>query len=446
MNRREFLGAGAGFGASLGAGRALAQAANSTSTTGGMIGVPFTAVKTVRFGVIGTGGRGSEMIREMLSLDGAEVRAVCDINRDAALTAAGKIETASGRKPEVYTSGEHDFENLVRRDDLDFVYIATPWDWHVPMAVAAMEAGKHCGTEVPAATTIEDCFKLVRTSEHTRRHCLIMENCCYGENELMVLNIIRAGLLGELIHGEAAYIHDLREELLRNRGEGLWRRLPHTVRNGNLYPTHGLGPVANYMGVNRGDRFDYLVSVSSLQKGLEVYRDANFPAEDPKRREKYVEGDMNTSVIRTARGRTIVLQHDVVDPRPYDRVNLISGTKGVFRDYPPRIYLDGQPGAEQFTSIDAYKEKYEHPLWQKSGEMARKMGGHGGMDFILLYRLAECMREGLPPDIDVYDAATWSAAGPLSERSVASGSEPVKFPDFTNGRWEQPRGWLVAAM
>jgi hypothetical protein len=411
-----------------------------------MIGVPFTAVKTVRFGVIGTGGRGSEMIREMLSLDGAEVRAVCDINRDAALTAAGKIETASGKKPEVYTSGEHDFENLVRRDDLDFVYIATPWDWHVPMAVAAMEAGKHCGTEVPAATTIEDCFKLVRTSERTRRHCLIMENCCYGENELMVLNIIRAGLLGELIHGEAAYIHDLREELLRNRGEGLWRRLPHTVRNGNLYPTHGLGPVANYMGVNRGDRFDYLVSVSSLQKGLEVYRDANFPAEDPKRREKYVEGDMNTSVIRTARGRTIVLQHDVVDPRPYDRVNLISGTKGVFRDYPPRIYLDGQPGAEQFTSIDAYKEKYEHPLWQKSGEMARKMGGHGGMDFILLYRLAECMREGLPPDIDVYDAATWSAAGPLSERSVASGSEPVKFPDFTNGRWEQPRGWLAAAM
>jgi hypothetical protein len=314
------------------------------------------------------------------------------------------------------------------------------------MAVAAMEAGKHCGTEVPAATTIEDCFKLVRTSERTRRHCLIMENCCYGENELMVLNIIRAGLLGELIHGEAAYIHDLREELLRNRGEGLWRRLPHTVRNGNLYPTHGLGPVANYMGVNRGDRFDYLVSVSSLQKGLEVYRDANFPADDPKRREKYVEGDMNTSVIRTARGRTIVLQHDVVDPRPYDRVNLISGTKGVFRDYPPRIYLDGQPGAEQFTSIDAYKEKYEHPLWQKSGEMARKMGGHGGMDFILLYRLAECMREGLPPDIDVYDAATWSAAGPLSERSVASGSEPVKFPDFTNGRWEQPRGWLAAAM
>ncbi len=446
MNRREFLGAGAGFGASLGAGRALAQAANSTSTTGGMIGVPFTAVKTVRFGVIGTGGRGSEMIREMLSLDGAEVRAVCDINRDAALTAAGKIETASGKKPAVYTSGDHDFENLVRRDDLDFVYIATPWDWHVPMAVAAMEAGKHCGTEVPAATTIEDCFKLVRTSERTRRHCLIMENCCYGENELMVLNIIRAGLLGELIHGEAAYIHDLREELLRNRGEGLWRRLPHTVRNGNLYPTHGLGPVANYMGVNRGDRFDYLVSVSSLQKGLEVYRDANFPVDDPKRREKYVEGDMNTSVIRTARGRTIVLQHDVVDPRPYDRVNLISGTKGVFRDYPPRIYLDGQPGAEQFTSIDAYKEKYEHPLWQKSGEMARKMGGHGGMDFILLYRLAECMREGLPPDIDVYDAATWSAAGPLSERSVASGSEPVKFPDFTNGRWEQPRGWLAAAM
>lgn len=373
MDRREFLGAIAAFGVSRAAAQKLGPA-----PSGSMIGVPFSAVKTVRFGVIGTGGRGSEMIREMLSLDGAEVRAICDVNRDAALTAAAKIETASGRKPEVYSNGERDFENLVRRDDLDFVYIATPWDWHVPMAVAAMQAGKHCGTEVPAATTIEDCWKLVRTSERTRRHCLIMENCCYGENELLVLNLVRAGLFGDLIHGEAAYIHDLREELLSNRGEGLWRRLPHTVRNGNLYPTHGLGPVANYMGINRGDRFDYLVSVSSLQKGLEVYRDAHFPADDPKRREKYVEGDMNTSVIRTVHGRTIVLQHDVVDPRPYDRINLISGTKGVFRDYPPRIYLDGQAGPEQFVPIDAFKDKYEHPLWKTSGEMARKMGGHGG--------------------------------------------------------------------
>jgi hypothetical protein len=202
---------------------------------------------------------------------------------------------------------------------------------------------------------------------------------------------VKAGLLGDLVHGEAAYIHDLREELLSNRGEGLWRRVPHTQRNGNFYPTHGLGPVANYMGINRGDRFNFMVSVSSLQMGLEQYRDAHFPQGDPKRQEKYIEGDMNTTIIRTQLGRTIMLQHDVVNARPYDRINLISGTKGVFRDYPPRIYLDGQSGDEQFTSIDPFKEKYEHPLWKKSGELARKLGGHGGMDFVMLYRLVMCM-------------------------------------------------------
>jgi len=439
LNRRELLHAAAVLGLLGGAGKLRAAAGPAS-----MIGVPLAPTQTVRFGVIGTGGRGTSMIEEMIALENAEIRAVCDVNRDAALTAVGKIEKAGKKAPEAYTKGDHDFETLASRDDLDFIYIATPWHWHVPMAVAALKAGKHCGVEVPAATTLEDCWTLVNASEKARRHCLIMENCCYGENELLVLNLVRAGLLGDLVHGEAAYIHDLREELLSNRGEGLWRRLPHTRQNGNLYPTHGLGPVANYMGINRGDRFDYLVSVSSLQAGLEQYRDAHFPADDPKRAEKYVEGDMNTSVIRTALGRTIVLQHDVVNARPYDRINLISGTKGIFRDYPPRIYLDGQPGDEAFTSIDSFKAKYEHPLWQTSGELARKLGGHGGMDFLMLYRLVECFRQGIPPDIDVYDAAAWSAPAPLSQQSIAGGSAPVKFPDFTRGRWQEKRGWLVA--
>ncbi len=408
-----------------------------------MIGVPFAATPTVRFGVIGTGGRGTSMLREMLALDNARVAAVCDVNRDAALTAQGLVEKAGQHAPTVYTGSDHAYEALVGRLDLDFVYIATPWDWHVPMALAGLKAGKHVGLEVPAATTLQGCWDLVNASEQARRHCLIMENCCYGENELLVLNMIRAGLFGDLIHGEAAYLHDLREELLSNRGEGLWRRIPHTVLNGNLYPTHGLGPVANYMGINRGDRFDYLVSVSSLQEGLEAYRDAHFPAEDPKRKEKYTEGDMNTSVIRTALGRTILLQHDVVNARPYSRINAIQGTKGIFRDYPPRIYFDGQPGEEAYSPIDSYKDKYEHPLWKRTGELARKLGGHGGMDFVLLYRLVECMRAGVPPDIDVYDAAAWSAAAPLSQQSVANGSEPVKFPDFTRGKWSQHRGWLM---
>ncbi len=409
-----------------------------------MIGVPFAPTNRVRFGVIGAGGRGTSMMREMIALPDAAIVAICDVNKDAAVTAQGFVEKASGKAPAVYASGPHDFENLVKRDDLDFIYIATPWDWHVPMALAAMQAGKHTGIEVPAATTIEDCWAIVDTSEKMRRHCLIMENCCYGYDELLVLNMIRDGLLGDLVHGEAAYIHDLREELLSSRGEGLWRRIPHTKMNGNIYPSHGLGPVANYMKVNRGDRFDYLVSVSSLQRGLEQYRDAHFPADDPKRKEIYVEGDMNTSVIRTTLGRTILLQHDVVNARPYDRINLISGTKGVFRGYPSRIYLDGQPGDEQFVPVsDALKAKYEHPLWKTTGELARKLGGHGGMDYVMLFRLVECMRKGLPPDMDVYDAAAWSAAGPLSRLSVSASGAPQKFPDFTRGRWTEPRGWLA---
>jgi predicted dehydrogenase len=436
LSRRKLLQAAALAGA-------LRFRAAGASEASSMIGVPFAASAKARFGVIGAGGRGTSMMHEMAALENAEIRAICDVNKDAALTAQALVVKAGQKPPTVYTGGDHDFENLVKRDDLDFVYIATPWDWHVPMALAGLKAGRHVGIEVPAATTIDDCWALVNASEQARRHCLIMENCCYGYDELMVLNMVKDGLLGDLVHGEAAYIHDLREELLSSRGEGLWRRIPHTKMNGNIYPSHGLGPVANYMGINRGDRFDYLVSVSSAQKGLEQYRDAHFPPSDPKRSEVYVEGDMNTSVIRTAMGRTIMLQHDVVNARPYDRINLISGTKGVFRGYPSRIYIDGQPGDEQFVPVsDAMKAKYEHPLWKTTGELARKLGGHDGMDFIMLYRLVECMQKGLPPDMDVYDAAAWSAAGPLSRDSVASGGAPVKFPDFTRGRWSGHRGWL----
>jgi len=318
--------------------------------------------------------------------------------------------------------------------------VATPWHWHTPMAVAAMRQGKHVAVEVPAATTIEECWQLVDTSEQTRRHCLMLENCCYGENETLVLNMIRAGLFGDLLYGEAAYIHDLRSELFSNKGEGLWRRAIHTQRDGNLYPTHGLGPVANYMGINRGDRFDYLVSMSTPARGFAAYRAEHVPAGDPKYQEKYIDGDMNTSLIKTANGLTINLQHDISNPHPYDRLNAIAGTKGVFRDYPPRIYFDGQPGREEYGTLDQYKQQYQHTLWQKQGEIARKLGGHGGMDFIECYRLVQSIRLGQVPDLDVYDAAAWSAPGPLSTQSVAQGSAPVKFPDFTRGRWKERKG------
>jgi predicted dehydrogenase len=248
------------------------------------------------------------MLDEFLGVDGVQITAVCDIVKDKCLNAKQVIEKAGQKSPAVFFNGDHDFENLCKRDDVDFVYIATPWDWHVPMAVAAMKNGKHTGVEVPAAVTLKECWELVETSEKTRRHCIMMENCCYGANEMMVLNMVRAGLFGELLHGEAAYIHDLRSLLFEDQSEGLWRRFPHINRDGNLYPTHGLGPVAQYMDINRGDRFDYLVSMSSLSVSLAEYRDKHIPSGSPKRKEKYKCGDMNTSLIKTAKGRTIMLQ------------------------------------------------------------------------------------------------------------------------------------------
>jgi hypothetical protein len=249
---------------------------------------------------------------------------------------------------------------------------------------------------------------------------------------------VRAGLFGELTHGGAAYNHDLRGILFSNEGEGLWRRAEHFNRDGNLYPTHGLGPVAHYMDVNRGDCFDTLVSMSSISAGLQSYRKEKLEASDPRQKEVYKEGDFNVSLIRTVKGRVIELEHNVSSPQPYDRINLIAGTKGIFRDYPPRVYVDGAK-PEAFESLDSYKEKYEPALWKKVGDMAKEIGGHGGMDYVMAYRLAECMKLGLPPDIDVYDAAAWSAPVALSEASVANGSAPQKFPDFTRGKWQTRR-------
>jgi predicted dehydrogenase len=410
--------------------RAAASAAES------MIGVPFDPRPVVRVGLIGHGGRGGSLLHDLLGIPGVTINAVCDLVKDRVESAQAKVEKAGQKRPAGYSAGETDFENLVKRDDLDVVYIPTPWKWHVPMAVAAMQAGKHAFVEVPAATTLEDCWRLVETSEKTRRHCIMLENCCYGDNELMVLGMVRAGLFGELTHAEGAYIHDLSTKVLFDNLEGLWRRDEHTRRNGNIYPTHGLGPVANYLGVNRGDRFEALVSMSSLERGLSERRD-RLPADDPRRKETYVCGDMNTSILRTALGRTVMLQHDVVSPRPYSRINHVQGTKGAFRDYPAGIFLDGQKG-EDWGSLKPYRPRFEHPLWTRLRKLASN-SGHGGMDYVMSWRLMQCVREGLAPDMDVYDAATWSAPGPLSEQSVKAGGSAVPFPDFTRERWKEPR-------
>ena len=404
-----------------------------------MVGVPFEKHEKVRLGVIGVGGRGTGVLSNFLGVPGVEVKAVCDVVASKTAHAANMVEKAGQPRPTEYHNGDHDFENLCKRDDLDLIYVATPWIWHVRMALSALEHGHHVGVEVPVARTLEECWQIVNASEKSGKHCMIFENCCYGETELMVLRMVKAGLLGELTHGSGAYNHDLRELLFEDAGEGLWRRFEHLDRNGNLYPTHGLGPVANYLDCNRGDRFDYLVSMSSPSVGLQSWRAEHLKADDPKMKEVYHCGDQNNSLIKTAKGKMITVEHNVSQPHPYDRINLIAGTKGIFRDYPARLYIDGQKEGEQFVGLDAYKADYEHPLWSKNGELARKSGGHGGMDYIMVWRVIQCMMEGLPPDLDVYDAAAWSAPGPLSEISVAKGSAPVKFPDFTRGNWKTSR-------
>lgn len=394
--------------------------------------IPFEPHSTIRFGLIGAGERGRYLLHELLACEGVQVQAVADISEVSVDKAVQRV-TDAGQPAPLAFYGPQAWQRLLELD-LDLVYIATPWDTHTPYALAAMEAGKHVGVEVPAAVTLEECWQLVETSERTRKHCVMLENCCYDYWETMVKRMAQAGLLGTLTHAECAYLHDLRKTLLSDYSEGLWRRQGHLARNGNLYPTHGLGPVAQILDIGGADAFDYLVSMSSLTAGLAEFRDAHLAADDPKRAEHYTNGDMNVSLIRTKLGRSIVLQHSTVTPRPYDRMFLIQGTRGIFRDYPPRLYLDGVSDREDWLPLDAYRAEWEDPLWKQYGEQARKLGGHGGMDFIMNFRLVQLMREGLPLDSDVYDAADWSAPGPLSELSVARRSAPVDFPNFRRGQ------------
>ncbi|HTB98468.1 MAG TPA: Gfo/Idh/MocA family oxidoreductase [Terracidiphilus sp.] len=430
LSRRKFMQIGMAGAVALNA----AHLAESQEDAGRplMIDVPFQK-REPRVALIGTGGRGTSLLGNLLGAN-AQVVALCDIVPDKAEHAAGLVLTAGQKKPDLYTKGVHDYQTLLARNDVDLVLVATPWAWHAEMAIAAMKQGKDVCIEVPGVTTLDDCWAIVRTSEETRKHCMMLENCCYGYNETLLIRMIHAGELGEILYGEGAYLHDLRNELFSNAGEGLWRRTEHTRADGNPYPTHGLGPVANYMGIQRGDRFDYMVSMSAPQRGLDLYRTQHLAPEDPRWAERYVTGDLNTSLIKTAKGLTITVKHGVSTPHPYDRINLIAGTKGLFADYPPRIYFDEMNKEESWGTINAYKH-YQHPLWEREGEIAQKIGGHGGMDFIMIYRLLQCAREGLAPDIDVYDTAAWSAVGPLSVASVARGSAPVDFPDFTRGKW-----------
>jgi hypothetical protein len=389
----------------------------------------------VRIGYVGVGGMGTAHVRNLLRIDGCQITAVCDIVLEHAERSSQLIQEAGFPPPTLYTNGETDFERLCAEEELDLVYTATPWKWHVPVLLSAMENGKHAVTEVPAAYTLDDCWAMVETAERTEKHCIMMENCNYGRMEMLCFNLVKQGLLGDVLHAEGGYLHDLRGVKFADSGEGLWRRAHSMERNGNLYPTHGLGPVANCMDINRGDRFSTLVSMSSPSRGLQRWAEENYPAGHPKRQETYVLGDVNLSLIQTALGRTILVNHDTNLPRPYSRINKVQGTHGIFHGYPHRVYVEGVSEPHRWDEARAWLEEYDHPLWKEMEERARG-AGHGGMDFLEDYRLIKCLREGLPTDMNVYDAAGISAVTPLSEWSVANGSQPIEFPDFTRGRWQ----------
>jgi hypothetical protein len=437
FDRRDFLRAGAvaGLGALI-TGVSLSGCSSHPKSIAERLTV--APIDPVRIGYVGVGGMGQAHVRNLLKIEGCEIRAVCDIVEEKVTKVQQWVVDAGQAKPEGYTQGEWDFLRLCERDDLDLVYTATPWRWHVPICVAAMKAGKHTATEVPAAITIDECWRLVETSENTEKYCIMMENCCYGRTELLVLNLVRQGLLGELVHAECGYLHDLRKLKFTKEGEGLWRTQHSINRNGNLYPTHGLGPVAQCMNINRGDQFDYLVSMSSPSLGLHEYATAHFSPDHEYVTTKYALGDVNVSLIKTKKGRTITLYHDCNLPRPYSRINLVQGTKGIHHGYPDRIYIEGRSPSHRWEPTSNYFEEFEHPLWKGLYERS-KGAGHGGMDFVEDYRLIHCLRTGTYPDMDVYDAAAWSVVSELSEISVAHKSKRVHFPDFTRGAW---KNWL----
>ena len=401
----------------------------------------------VRIGYVGVGGQGTSHVRNLTKIKGAEIVAVCDVFPDRVARAQKIVQKAGFAKPAGYSNGEHDYKNLCSRDDIDLVYTATPWEWHVPVCVEAMENGKHAATEVPAAVTIEEAWQLVETSERTKRYCIMMENCCYDREEMMILNMVRQGLLGELLHAECGYLHDLRALKLdfKGKGEALWRTAHSIKRNGNLYPTHGLGPVAQCMNINRGDQFDYLVSMSSPSRGLHLLAEEKFGPYSEWANIDFALGDVNTSLIKTKRGKTIIVIHDTNTPRPYTRINLVQGTKGIARKWPNRVHIEDVSPAHEWEKLEVYYPKYEHPLWGKMADEARG-AGHGGMDYIEDYRLIKALTTGTQPDLDVYDAASWSAVSELSEISVANRSKSVDFPDFTRGAWKtrEPLGIIGA--
>lgn len=403
-----------------------------------MCGYAAPKLPTVRIGFVGLGMRGPGAVERMSHIEGVEIKALCDKFPDR-VKKAQKI-LAKGGLPEAREySGEEGWKAMVESKDIDLIYITTPWDLHTPIAVYAMNNDKHAATEVPAALTMEDCWKLVETSEKTRKHCMMLENCCYDFFELLTLNMTRQGLFGDILHAEGAYIHNLVDlNFSKNGYADMWRLKENIKHNGDLYPTHGLGPIAQCMNINRGDQFSHLVSMSTNDFTM-APKAAELAAKDGFYKQfegAHYRGNMNNTLIRTMLGKTLLVQHDVSSPRPYSRIHLISGTKGIAQKWP-------SPGKIAFNhdwikedELKKLEEQYTPQIVRKIGDLAKKVGGHGGMDFMMDWRLIDCLRNGLPLDQDVYDAALWSCIVPLSEKSVQNKSRTVDVPDFTRGAWK----------
>jgi predicted dehydrogenase len=426
---------------------ALSVAAVNPATSGAWA----SSSKPVRIGIVGVGNRGTSLLKTLLTIDNVEINALADIDRNRLGQAQSLVEKQAAKRPEGYT-GTEDFRKLVLRDDLDAVITATPWEYHTPVAVAAMRAGKYAATEVPAALTVEQCWELVNTSEATRVPCMMLENVCYFRDMLMILNMVRAGVLGDLLHCEGGYQHDSRAGCFDEKGDfdekagdpsqaahrertQLWYTWHALRRNGNLYPTHPVGPIAQYLNVDRGDRFTHLVSMSSKSLGLNYWVRDKFGPQHPNAKKQFALGDINTTLIKTHNGCTVTLYYDTQAPRPYDLGFRIQGTKGIYQMARDSVYIEGLSPQEKWEPLEVYRQKYEHPLWKKLGEAAQQHG-HGGSDYLTLYQFIKAVRDKAQPEQDVYDAATWSVISPLSEKSVAEGDVPIEFPDFTRGAWK----------
>jgi predicted dehydrogenase len=407
----------------------------------------------LRVGFIGTGLRGQSHVELALMRDDVEVTAIADPQQRMVDMCLELFDKAKKPKPKLYTNGNYDYKRLLADPDVDAVVVATPWEWHTEQCVAAMKAGKYVATEVCGGFSLDECWQLVNTHEETGTHLMFLENVCYRRDVMAVLQMVREGLFGELIHLEGGYQHDLREVKFNDgqnpygggvefneKGfhEARWRTRHSVHRNGDLYPTHGVGPVAMMTNINRGNRFLYLTSTASKARGLHDYVE-NHPKGGPSHPNSKVEfrlGDVVTTIIKASNGETILLSHDTNLARPYSLGFRVQGTRGLWMDVNKSLLIEGKTEAHKWTLAETWLEKYDHPLWKRYGADA-KTAGHGGMDFFVFHHFVECAKRNIAPQMDVYDAATWLAITPLSEASVATGSTPQAFPDFTRGRWTE---------